>query len=71
MTVDNCEKLLKIYKENSENKDLSSVAREQSRKNYEMMKTHILKGRKFRGTDLQKSLMFKKPEVKKVEKPKG
>lgn len=65
MTVENCERLLKVYKEQSENESLSSAARAQSLKNYEMMKAHILKGRKFKGTAVYESLTSKpKAEVK-------
>lgn len=67
MTVENCIKLLKMYKDNMNNEELSSAAREQSRKNYEMMKTHILnpKSRKFSGHAIQRELSGGKVDGKK------
>ena len=54
MTKENCVKLLKAYKAMAENpKGADSKAKAdvkfQSGKNYEMMKAHILKSKKFKG----------------------
>jgi len=49
MTVENSIKLLKAYKEKMEDETQSSAVREQSKKNYENMKAHILSGKKYQG----------------------
>ncbi len=73
MTVENCLKLLEAYKKQAENPTNESGlaltgeegknAREQSQKNYEDMKAHILKSRKFRDHPIIAELS--KSEVKK------
>lgn len=55
MTVENCAKLLKKYKCLMED-GKTAFEREKNKENYEMMKNHILTGKKFKGTDLRKSL---------------
>lgn len=73
MTVKNCIELLKRYKEQSENPvddmgrpieepDLRKNIIAQSKQNYEMMKAHILKGKKF-PQELKEEL---NPELKKL-----
>ena len=58
MTVENCIKLFEAYKEQAENPmgtdgnplrgDMRKHAVEQSKRNVEMMKAHMLKSKKFR-----------------------
>ncbi len=73
MTIENCINLLNAYKKQAENPVTESGmvltgeegknAREQSLKNYEMMKAHILKSRKFKDHPIIAELS--KIEVKK------
>jgi len=63
MTIENCIKLLKIYKAQSENPSLAANCRKQSLKSYEDMKAHILKSRKFKGHEILKELQ-PQPESK-------
>lgn len=70
MTVENCIKHLKAYKENAENQSLKSDVRKQSQKNYDNMKAHILSSRKFQGTEIFKELSEVKEE-KETKSKKG
>lgn len=77
MTVDNCIKLLEAYKKQAEypvNADGAMLtgddrkhAIEQSKRNYEMMKQHILKGRKFQGHPIIQELQSKQIEEDKKD----
>lgn len=57
------------YKENMEH-GANSAIKEQSRKNYEMMKEHILKSRKFKDHPIIKELKPKAEVKKDGKKPK-
>jgi len=75
MTIDNCAALLKAYKHNIENAE-TDHAKEQSQKNYDMMKNHILTGKKFIDSAIRNELEGSKPsqpkkEVKDAKKSKG
>lgn len=79
MTVENCIKLLEAYKKQAENPvngvgrpyegAQRSHAKQQSQKNYEMMKKHILNSRKFKDNPILKELQG--VEVKPKEKKDG
>lgn len=57
MTVENCIKLLEIYKSKAEDSSASASVRKQSLKNYENMKSHILKCKKFSDHVIVKELV--------------
>lgn len=74
MTVENCLKLLKKYKEQMENEKATTSQRKQSEQNYKMMLEHINnpQSRKFR--EVQEKLEVEaeqkapEPKVKKIGK---
>ena len=71
MTVENCKKLLELYEAKMNDDSLPEYIRKQSKLNYENMKKHVLdpKSRKFRDSELRKTLMAGPvKEVKKVGK---
>lgn len=55
MTIDNCIKLLRAYEENVK----KGINKDQSKKNYDNMKEHILNSKKFRGHPILEELMPK------------
>lgn len=70
MTIKNCLNFLRLYKEKADDITSSSAVRNQSLKNYENMKSHIINGRKFQGLPIVEEL--KNPKVEKEEtKSKG
>ena len=68
MTVEGCIKFLQAYKEGMLNEGFTQSQREQSRLNYENMKAHILKSRKFRDHPILKELEQPKEKPKEDKK---
>jgi len=70
MTIENCVKRLEYFKTKLAG-NLSSAQRKQMQKNYDNMKAHILKSRKFAEHPILTQLTKSSKEVKKKnEKPK-
>lgn len=70
MTVKNCIRNLKLYKEHAEDASLPSNVRKMSQMNYDNLKNKILKDKRFLDHPILKELQepLKKKEVKEVGK---
>lgn len=65
MTVENCIRNLKLYKEHADNAGLPGHVRKMSQLNYDNLKDKILKDKRFVDHPILKEL---KPKEKKVKK---